>query len=246
MRVERPMFDVDPETETRYLWVQRRLFDLHYAADNLTNEASTVDNAAVKVAKWTAEIESLKQEMLRLESRYPQLPASLEKYYTVRVQTPANALPAANAADAVNAQAAAGGPGRRRVQASTEPFMNAVYEAAQYVDGSDKDYTFINYVPGEARDVPVLRGGSISNPGEIVPRGFPAVLVKGDARFTQGSGRLELVNKIFSDAQALAARVIVNRVWGWHFGNGLVSTPSDFGTQGEKPSHPELLDDLAA
>src|SRR5207245_8036512 len=71
-------------------------------------------------------------------------------------------------------------------------------------------------------------------------------LSTGDVRFAQGSGRLELAQKIFSDAQALAARVIVNRVWSWHFGTGLVTTPSDFGTQGEKPTHPELLDDLAA
>ena len=79
-----------------------------------------------------------------------------------------------------------------------------------------------------------------------MPRGFPAVLAKGDTRFKQGSGRLELAERIFSDTPGLAARVIVNRVWGWHFGRPLVATPSDFGTQGDKPTHPELLDDLAA
>ena len=73
------------------------------------------------------------------------------------------------------------------------------------------------------------------------------MLSKGtDAAFQQGSGRLELADSIFSDAAPLAARVIVNRVWGWHFGKPLVATPSDFGAQGEKPTHPELLDDLAA
>jgi hypothetical protein len=57
---------------------------------------------------------------------------------------------------------------------------------------------------------------------------------------------MELADKIFSDAAPLVARVIVNRVWGWHFGKPLVATLSDFGAQGDAPSHPELLDDLAA
>ena len=124
--------------------------------------------------------------------------------------------------------------------------MNAVFEAAQYVDASDPSYTFITYKAGEPRDVPLLKAGNVAAPGEIVPRGFPAVLGKGDTTFKKGSGRLELADRIFSDAPGLAARVIVNRVWGWHFGRALVATPSDFGTQGDKPTHPELLDDLAA
>jgi hypothetical protein len=83
-------------------------------------------------------------------------------------------------------------------------------------------------------------------PGEIVPRRFLAVLSEGDTTFKQGSGRAELAERIFSDGAPLAARVMVNRVWGWHFGKPLVATPSDFGVQGEKPTHPALLDDLAA
>ena len=106
----------------------------------------------------------------------------------------------------------------RGPQGSTEPYVNAVFEAAQYVDGTDPSYTFITYKAGEARDMPILKAGNVAAPGEIVPRGFPTVLGKGDPTFKKGSGRLELAERIFSDAPGLAARVIVNRVWGWHFG----------------------------
>jgi hypothetical protein len=80
--------------------------------------------------------------------------------------------------------------------------------------------------------------------GDTVPRGFLSVLSPGErVTFTKGSGRLELAKTIAS--HPLAMRVIVNRVWKGHFGTGLVNTPSNLGLNGERPSHPELLDYLA-
>ena len=89
--------------------------------------------------------------------------------------------------------------------------------------------------------------GNPNRTAQIVGRRFPTVFER-DAplRFSHGSGRLELAEALFTDARDLVARVIVNRIWAAHFGSGIVGTPSDFGTQGERPTHPELLDDLAA
>ncbi len=248
MRAERPMFEVDPQTEIRYLWVQRRLFDLRYSADLLTNEASTVENSAPRVAKWRGEIESLKAEMESLNKTYPQLVKSLQRYWTFTPRQPGPPKPAPIAPPAVvDADGVVPPPnGRRRAMSSTEPFINAVYDAAQYMDGTDPQYTWITYKPGEARNVPVLLHGNVGTPGDLAQRHFLSVLSNGDSTFTQGSGRLELAGKIFTDAAPLAARVIVNRVWDWHFGRPLVVTTSDFGVQGDRPTHPELLNDLAA
>jgi hypothetical protein len=89
--------------------------------------------------------------------------------------------------------------------------------------------------------------GNPSQPGDAVPRRFLKVLA-GERRqaFPNGSGRLDLAKAITDPANPLTARVIVNRAWMHHFGEPLVGSPSDFGTRSTPPTHPELLDWLAA
>ena len=87
--------------------------------------------------------------------------------------------------------------------------------------------------------------GNPGNPGEKVSRRAPAIIDRSGSAFTNGSGRLELAERITDPANPLTARVMVNRVWAQHFGRGLVTTPSDFGVRADAPSHPELLDYLA-
>ena len=89
--------------------------------------------------------------------------------------------------------------------------------------------------------------GDVDKPGEKVPRGFVSVLSKGDVpAIKQGtSGRLELAQWITSPGNPLTSRVMVNRVWSWLFGRGLVASLDNFGTSGSEPSNLALLDYLA-
>ncbi|HEY3901337.1 MAG TPA: PSD1 and planctomycete cytochrome C domain-containing protein [Chthoniobacter sp.] len=98
------------------------------------------------------------------------------------------------------------------------------------------------------KNSPVFIRGEAQSRGDIVPRHFLEILSpnRKPVAFTQGSGRLELAEDIASRNNPLTARVIVNRVWMHHFGEGFVHTLDDLGTQSEPPSHPELLDYLSS
>jgi hypothetical protein len=114
-------------------------------------------------------------------------------------------------------------------QAQAEPFVHALTEGAKIAN------------------VSVLLRGNPNTPGEEAPRHFLSILAGDNAPpFKQGSGRLELANAIADRNNPLTARVMVNRVWQHHFGVGLVRTASNFGLLGEPPTHPQLLDYLAA
>ncbi len=95
-------------------------------------------------------------------------------------------------------------------------------------------------------DMHVALRGDLRKKGELVPRRFIQILAgETPPNYTHGSGRRELAQSVTAPDNPLTARVIVNRVWNWHFGKALVRTPSNFGILGEKPTHPKLLDWLA-
>ena len=107
---------------------------------------------------------------------------------------------------------------------------------------------------GEPQPTYILRRGEFTARGPEVAPAFPAVLCRSDAEAIaaprptdRSSGRrTALAEWLARPDHPLTARVMANRLWQHHFGRGIVATPSDFGTMGEEPSHPELLDWLAA
>jgi hypothetical protein len=111
------------------------------------------------------------------------------------------------------------------------------------------EYPFLHALKDKSKpeNTRVAIRGNPDELGEEAPRRFLQILSDGKAQpFTKGSGRLELAEAIADPSNPLTARVMVNRIWQWHFGRGIVASPGNFGLMGERPTHPELLDYLAA
>jgi hypothetical protein len=115
-------------------------------------------------------------------------------------------------------------------------------------DGPARTQTMAVYDDPQVGDTQIRVRGIERQRGEKVPRGFLQVALVGGqpALPPEQSGRIELAEWVTSDHNPLTARVLVNRVWTWLYGSGLVRTVDNFGTTGEAPTHPELLDHLAS
>ena len=134
------------------------------------------------------------------------------------------------------------------VFASTEMFNRPINDAVETKDGAAKKPQDAVHIvrEGKTQDLHVMVRGDVSNKGPLVKRGFLTVISDQPICFQQGSGRSDLAEAIVDRSNPLTARVMVNRVWRQLIGRPLVSTPSNFGALGEEPTHPRLLDDLAA
>ena len=119
--------------------------------------------------------------------------------------------------------------------------------AAPKATGEPNGQWAMAVLDGKPADCPIYIRGELEEKGPVIPRGFVTVLGATEpAKIAPGqSGRLELAHWLTSAENPLTARVMANRVWQHLFGDGIVSTPDNFGATGERPTHPELLDYLA-
>ncbi len=139
-----------------------------------------------------------------------------------------------------------GNPGERREQIKRRVELQNLIDVLELTHAAAPARANVLLDRPVAKDSPVFLRGEAETPGEVVPRRFLECL-SGPARksFTLGSGRLELAHAIADRNNPLTARVMVNRIWQHHFGEGIVASPDDFGAMGTPPTHPELLDFLA-
>lgn len=191
----------------------------YYALAGIFVSTKTMENFK-KIARWYENPIGSPAEMSR-QKEYEQVVARLNE--TIKTLTP------------------------KTDEASKRDLKKRREELANLQKNAPEVPTALGVTEGQATDVALLRRGNHLSPGKTVPRRFPKVLAgeTQSALPAKESGRHELAMWLTRPDHPLTSRVIVNRVWRWHFGQGIVRSVDNFGRLGEKPSHPALLDWLA-
>jgi hypothetical protein len=201
-------------------------------------QARFIETAAVRqeaMTKWRHESRAAKAAGQEVPTA-PKFPVGEDRFFTdVTAKHGPFALPEKHREESMRAQ------GRTRL-AALEAELNALKTSSP-----PEPPLACALTEGKITEQRVFVRGNPENRGDLVTKRFPVVLSSShEPAITQGSGRRELADWLANPANPLTARVMVNRIWQWHFGEGFVRTPSNFGKTGLRPTHPELLDYLAA
>ncbi len=129
---------------------------------------------------------------------------------------------------------------------ATEKLAKLEKEKNRLISQAPKPIKVMATKDGKVADVRLNKRGNPNDPGEVIPRGFLNNIGSFHGKLeTKDSGRVALVDWLTDRKHPLTSRVMVNRLWRWHFGRGIVSTTDNFGLRGTEPTHPKLLDWLA-
>jgi len=132
------------------------------------------------------------------------------------------------------------------VTAATEKLATLEKDKLRLIAQAPKPIKVMAVKDGKVTDTRLNKRGNPNDLGEVIPRGFlSSIGPVADKLETENSGRTALVDWLTDKKHPLTSRVMVNRLWRWHFGRGIVTTPDNFGLRGTKPTHPQLLNWLA-